>query len=105
MDAEVAYVPWKEKQEVNELAQHASKYKELQVEELEYDWLNMVVQDTTTTNKDWRHELIDYLEQLLAKQASHSNTLLGVDLYRRMANDLLLKCASTNGIPETITAD
>lgn len=65
----------------------------------------MVVQDTTTTNKDWRHKLIDYLEQLLAKQASHSNSLLGVDLYRRMANDLLLKCASTNRIPETITAD
>jgi len=45
MDAEVVYVPLEENQEANELAQHASKYKELQVEELEYEWPDIDVQD------------------------------------------------------------
>lgn len=37
MDAEILYIPWNENQEANDLAQHASKYKELEVKEHDYE--------------------------------------------------------------------
>lgn len=37
MDVEILYIPQNENQEVNGLAQHASKYKELEVKSHEYE--------------------------------------------------------------------
>lgn len=47
MDAEILYIPWNENQEANDLAQHASKYKELEVKEHEYKWFDVVAQDVS----------------------------------------------------------
>lgn len=52
MDVEVLYIPRDKNQEANKFAQHASKYKELEVEEHDYKWPDMAAQEIPTTNKD-----------------------------------------------------
>lgn len=47
MDSEILYVPRDKNHEANDLTQHSSKYKELEVKEHEYKWFDVVAQDVS----------------------------------------------------------
>lgn len=77
------------------MALHSSKYKELEVEEHDYEWSNVVFQDVSIA--DWQYELIDYLKEPLAKESvvlkrnALKYTLLDDCLYRRIVNGLSIQ--------------